>query len=67
MKSNNYFKKCDKCGKEYNACSVRVCPHVAVNKTFGKHICIYCCRHCREHTEEQNSIGCKLFLKSVDK
>lgn len=38
--------KCDKCGYEYHSCSIRECSHPAVNRRYGKNLCVYCCKKC---------------------
>ena len=38
--------KCDKCEHDYREHAIRECPHPAVNRIYGKHICVYCCSKC---------------------
>lgn len=38
--------KCDKCGREFYESCVTQCPHPAVNRRYGKHICMYHCKKC---------------------
>lgn len=45
------FVRCNKCGREYPRCSVANCKHPAVNRVFGKNICMYCCRKCKHHIQ----------------
>ena len=39
--------KCDKCGHEYHEISMTHCPHPAVNRRYGKSLCVYYCKKCR--------------------
>lgn len=61
-KKSNYRRTtvCNKCGLELTSCSVRSCPHPAVQTKIGKNICIYCCRKCSFHiTYPMNGmVGC---------
>lgn len=51
---------CAKCKRTFNTVTVRQCPHEAVNRTYGTHICYFCCKHCRYHTKVPlcGAIGC---------
>ncbi len=39
--------KCSKCLLMWDSLVVRKCNHEAVNRTYGKNICICCCQKCR--------------------
>lgn len=39
--------KCSKCMLMWDSLVVRKCNHEAVNRTYGKNICICCCQKCR--------------------
>ena len=41
--------RCDKCGRICADNIVATCEHPAVNRVFGNHICMYCCRKCKHH------------------
>ena len=49
MFPRRHLVRCDKCGWERPPCSVANCKHPAVNRVFGKNICMYCCRKCKHH------------------
>lgn len=38
---------CDKCHHSYRECSVRKCPHPAVQRHYGENICVSCCKGCK--------------------
>ena len=38
--------QCAKCKHTYESPSIRKCPHPAINKKLGYHICVYCCKGC---------------------
>lgn len=39
--------KCSKCLLMWDSLVVRKCNHEAVNRTYGKNICICCCQKCK--------------------
>lgn len=52
--------RCDKCGRLLRPCTIANCKHPAVNKVFGEHICMYCCRKCKFHillTIKEHGLG----------
>ena len=52
--------RCDKCGYSYQDHAIRTCPHPAVNRIYGKHICVYCCSKCKyaERFDYIGGVGC---------
>lgn len=46
---------CNSCKREYNPCSMRVCP------ISGKPSCIYCCRKCKESYKADVGEGCRMI------
>jgi hypothetical protein len=52
--------KCDRCNRLFHSYSVAHCTHEAVNKYYGKRICMYCCMKCKHHTKDRIGVGCEL-------
>ena len=48
-KEDKKFLRCGKCGRVRHTCAIGPCMHPAVNREFGKYICMYCCGSCRFH------------------
>ena len=59
---------CARCGYTFASTVVRKCPHEAVNRLLGEHICIYCCKKCKFHTKQPfcGAVGCSLWRKEED-
>lgn len=55
---SDYYIKCDKCKQEYTQISVRRCPHSAVNRRFGEHICVCCCQKCKFSERVSGGLAC---------
>nr|DAY59803.1 MAG TPA: hypothetical protein [Caudoviricetes sp.] len=54
----NYLM-CDRCGFKYDEISVRQkCPHPAVNRKFGEHICVCCCQKCKFSERVSGGLTC---------
>lgn len=64
-KTNTVRLACAKCGRLLSDAIVRKCPHEAVNRLLGEHICIYCCQKCKFHTRQPfcSVVGCSLWRK----
>lgn len=59
--------RCDHCKRDLYESNIQTCNHPAVNRKYGKHICIHCCKKCKHHTEHGAAIGCDLWEPPVDK
>ena len=46
-----YGVVCDRCHKERHKPAVASCQHPAVNRVYGKDICMDCCRQCKHHEQ----------------
>jgi len=52
--------QCDKCHYEFDFGAVQECHHPAVNRVYGNHICIYCCKGCKYlyRSPYSGGVGC---------
>ncbi len=50
-------QKCSKCGYVFDGVMVSSCPHPAVQRVYGKYICLYCCRKCKHSQQPKNVYG----------
>ena len=51
-------EQCGKCKHSYEEPTIRKCPHPAVNKKLGTHICVFCCKNCEYCKKHSTGVVC---------
>jgi hypothetical protein len=57
------MKKCGKCKNTYEDLQIRKCPRSNVQKAYGKHICVYCCKKCPSSEQAGTGFKCTYLGK----
>ena len=61
--NNELYTMCDRCKRLFHSYAVANCKHEAVNKYYGQHICVYCCKKCKHHEKVICGVRCTLNRK----
>lgn len=55
--------QCGDCKHSYEKPSIRKCPHPAVNKKLGTHMCVSCCKRCEFNKKFGTGFVCEYGKK----